>query len=435
MKKVLSCFLILMILITLLLSVQVSFAEPLVDYSVCTLTGKITSPDGEAIPGATVTLSNGKTATTDEEGVYKITISKDETVSVTASCPEFGTRTISGVNFYSKGNALWQPRKPTFTFSFDDAPPPTFPNKKKFDKYGFKCAFVVIANRTDGYETYKKWESEGYEIMCHSIDYRNMSGGSSDGYTSDEERVAAMRLAKQIMTDAGLTINGWVPPQSTMKLSILDDLLENFNYVLGRAVTDEPYHVQHSVTSLTNMATINRYYLENFPPEETFANFKEAIEKKHFFAPFGHAFPQGYMDEVNMKAYLDFLKPLYDAGEIDILTPQEAVNKYFRSITCDIQFVKDPLLAVSNVDINQANSICKFTVSAYAPGKDSVPGKFYAVLLDKKGKVIDSKISQAAANVTFKLYGEGKQVHVYWLRTGIVENLKDKFVTTGFEIE
>jgi len=394
------------------------------------LEGIVTGPDGNPVSGATVTLSNGTTLTTDANGYYSTNIAKDASVNVTVSKTGFNTRTINGVSYSSSGNAFWKPRKPTFSFTFDDGTETDANVKELFDSYGLKCGFAIVANRSD-YSDYLDWEEDGFEILSHSTDGLAMSGFSSDQHADDAARVLKMTEAKRILTEAGFkNVRSWVAPSSVMRASILDDVLLTYDYAFGFKAGTTATNNFHTPATLPSYAEVRRYSVESNTPENVIKTIDDTIAQNGFLAFYAHKYPDSTkLTEENAKAYLDYLKPLADAGKIDILTPSEAADKYFKTVTCDVQLIDAPVMGVC--DVNATLNSLNFKVNIEALPGEAITGKVFAALYGENNKLITATSYDAASVVDVSFDTQGDFAKVFWWNGQTLEPFTDAVTITG----
>lgn len=420
-----SIFLLLLVSMMFTLLPTVAFAEEMIP-----LEGIVTGPDGKPVSGATVSLSNGTTLTTDANGFYSTTIAKDVSLNVTVSKTGFNTRTINGVSYNSNGNAFWKPRKPTFSFTFDDGTETDANVKALFDSYGLKCGFAIIANRSD-YSDYLAWEKEGYEILSHSTDSLAMNGYSSDQHADDAARVFKMTEAKRILTGAGFeNVRSWVAPSSNMKESILDDVLLTYDYAFGRKTSDPVSNVIFTPDTLPGYAQLNRYSVESNTPAAVIQTIDDTIAQNGFLAFYAHKYPDASkLTEENAKVYLDYLKPMADAGKIDILTPTEAADKYFKTITCDVKLIDEPVMGV--YDINAGLKTLDFKVNTEVPEGETISGKIFAALYGENNKLISVNSYNAASEVEVSFDTQGNFAKVFWWNGDTLEPITESVTITG----
>jgi len=394
------------------------------------LQGVVTGPDGNVVAGATVTLSNGTTLTTDANGYYSTTIPKDGSVNVTVSKTGYNARTINGVSYSSKGNAFWTPRKPTFSFTFDDGTETDSNVKALFDSYGLKCGFAIVANRTD-YSDYLNWEKEGFEILSHSTDGLAMSGFSSDKHADDDARVFKMTEAMRILKEAGFkNVRSWVAPSSVMRASILDDVLLTYDYAFGFKAGTTAANNFHTPDTLPSYAEVRRYSVESNTPADVIKTIDDTIAQNGFLAFYAHKYPDASkLTEENAKAYLDYLKPLADAGKIDILTPSEAADKYFKTVNCDVELIDAPVVGVC--DVNAALNTLDFKVNIEALPDEAITGKVFAALYGENNKLITATSYEAAGEVEVSFDTQGDFAKVFWWDGDTLEPFANAVTITG----
>lgn len=212
-------------------------------------------------------------------------------------------------------------RRPTFSFIFDDGKSTDQAIKNLFDSYGFKCGFAILP--TANLPLYKQWQSEGFEVLAHSVNGTAFSTITDLAIVEQYLRDSLIQL-----TNNGLNVTGWVTPSSSLLPEQLPLVKKYYQYGYG-FIKGDPYVYTHTMFG-NDIRQLQRWSLQSNTIEQTNAQIDDVIAKNGYMCFYAHQYPSAdNFTEVNLKAILDRLKALSDKFEINVLAPRDAINNYY----------------------------------------------------------------------------------------------------------
>lgn len=240
-------------------------------------------------------------------------------------------------------------RMPMINFQFDDGVAKDADIVAIFDTYNFKCGFAVPTNISD-FSPYVVYQGKGYEIISHSTDGTGMNDASVDSAVIE----AKLKASKETLENAGLTIRGFVTPNSIMNLKF-------------RPLLRKYYDWADTISFGTYSGTINSGLQPYMMPVDgiyngwrvslqttTLANAKLAVDKcienygcLTFYGHAGALDTDNNLTTTNLTSLLDYIADKIDAGECACSIPSTAMLNYFNVRNDD---VSDGWISVSPTD-------------------------------------------------------------------------------------
>lgn len=294
---------------------------------------------------------------------------------------------------------MYQDRKATFSFTFDDNLESHYTNViPLFDEYDIRCGFGLIA--TDGFGSTDlcremlKAQERGYEILSHSIN------GTAFSTIDDATAEQYLKNSKDILTSLGFNINGFITPSSWSNGSQQELIEKYYSYGLGHnsgiSSGANEYHLYNNTGYAypSYMSQLDRWSIESHTLEETKAMIDKCIADGGYMCFYAHSYPSTetskYLTEENLRAIIKYLKEKQGDGECEIKTPSEAIKYYYTPRVNEDNVIVDETTAEINVRLNgNAFNTPEFKI---------LNGREYRFLSDDITKL---RILPPAGNVTF----------------------------------
>lgn len=291
-----------------------------------------TVENGITVPAGAKTLSaslNYSSDTSHPYGVHYLSTVKggDAVRQTLGNSIEVDAGKVFGV-----GTVQLPDRKPCFVFQFDDGTAGDINTKALFDSYGFKCCFSIVAGASPVADRYLEYQSEGFEILSHSVN------GTAFSTISDLATVEDyLKTSKARLTAAGFDVRGFVTPSSYLMPNQLPLVKKYYQYGFGYIAGSEdlPYHTFYG----KDIRQIERWSLESHTVEETMTAIQNCIDDCGFMIFYGHAYPSetNNMTTENMATILSYLRGKVDAGDALVGTARKMISDYYFTRHSDVQ--------------------------------------------------------------------------------------------------
>ncbi|WP_332456352.1 DUF2334 domain-containing protein [Petrimonas sp.] len=221
-------------------------------------------------------------------------------------------------------------QKPTFTFIFDDGLTSDVNVVNKFKEYGFKCGFAIIINTlaNDRIVEYLEYQKQGFEILSHSITHPYFQGNKEISLSQAEYE---FKNSLNTLTIWGFDVKGFVTPSSQMDDKYLP-LLEKYYKYAYTVYYGQPQNPPVGHVTSRELHILKRLNLEGKDTDTMImAEIDECITQNGILHFYAHKYPDN-LTEARLVAILEKLKPLSESGVIDVLTPYEAIQKYYKHV-------------------------------------------------------------------------------------------------------
>ena len=218
-------------------------------------------------------------------------------------------------------------RLPTISFEFDDIHENDVDVHNLFVEKGLRCGFAFVASDTTikrYSSTYLDWQSEGFDILNHSIDGKEVTTANYD-YNSALNVIAT---AKEKLEKAGFVINGWVSPSSVLSSEFLP-IIKKF-HAYGFTRKDSFENGRQS-----NPCQLLRYGIQTDTLEEIKSKIDEYISKDKILVLYGHSanFGTSYngttWDINKIREVLDYCIEKRNSGLCYLGNTDDCIKYYF----------------------------------------------------------------------------------------------------------
>ncbi|WP_257657699.1 polysaccharide deacetylase family protein [Parapedobacter lycopersici] len=221
-------------------------------------------------------------------------------------------------------------RKATFAFIFDDGLASDANVVSKFDSIGWRVGFALITNNvTESDKTrYLGYQRKGYEILSHSKSHVRFDNSTT---LSPTQARNDMRGSLDSLRKWGFNTTGWVTPFSQMKPDFVEILKDYYQYgfttffgVVNPPNEDNSYH-----TFDQELRGLWRVSIESSSESDVISAIDACIEAGGFMVFYAHTYPSTTIPQAKLTAITNHLKSYVDNSQADILTPSQALRKYY----------------------------------------------------------------------------------------------------------
>lgn len=219
-------------------------------------------------------------------------------------------------------------RLPTISFEFDDINENDVDVHNLFVEKGLRCGFAFVASDTiiKRYSsTYLDWQSEGFDILNHSIDGKEVTTVNYDYNAA----LNAIATAKGKLEKAGFVINGWVSPSSVLSPEFLP-IIKKF-HAYGFTMKDSFENGRQS-----NPCQLIRYGMQGNTLEQIKSKIDEYISKDKILVLYGHSadFGTSYVGETwdinKIGQVLDYCLEKRNSGLCYLGNTDDCIKYYFK---------------------------------------------------------------------------------------------------------
>jgi peptidoglycan/xylan/chitin deacetylase (PgdA/CDA1 family) len=245
------------------------------------------------------------------------------------------------IGFYSGQTALKKvkvTRQPVFSFIFDDLNATDSVVKSIFDEFGFQPSFAITTNKLNSKTApiYKSFSQEGISILSHSHTHPKMNNSSN---IDNETILMELEGSKQIIKSYGITVDGFVTPNSYMRPEFLSLLDAEYDYAFTNNHNDS-YNISVDKQNLSRYGIESNISTADHSIKKIKSRIDLAIKNKELLFLYGHSLPSTYLDDCvkprvtanDLRAILSYLKAKTDNNECLVLTSDEAIKAFYKKI-------------------------------------------------------------------------------------------------------
>ena len=217
---------------------------------------------------------------------------------------------------------------PTISFEFDDISENDVDVHNLFVEKGLRCGFAFVASDAiiKRYSsTYLDWQREGFDILNHSIDGKEVITNNYDYNAA----LNAIATAKEKLEKAGFVINGWVSPSSVLSSEFLP-IIKKF-HAYGFTMKDSFENGRQS-----NPCQLIRYGMQGNTLEQIKSKIDEYISKDKILVLYGHSadFGTSYVGETwdinKIGKVLDYCLEKRNSGLCYLGNTDDCIKYYFK---------------------------------------------------------------------------------------------------------
>lgn len=219
-------------------------------------------------------------------------------------------------------------RKPVINFTIDDGVLTTDAKiYNTFKTKGLVCGFALPTNINSSYfDTYLKFQAEGFEILSHSTDGAPMSDDTQELNVIENK----MKSSKVFLEKKGFNITGWVTPSSALNDKYINLLRKYYEYgytvYLGtwtNSLGTNPYNEFKEDT-----CRLKRVSLESSTLDNVLLSIDEVCKNGGMLSFYAHGF-KGNLTEESLNTILEYVNTKIENDECVVMTPTECYRYFF----------------------------------------------------------------------------------------------------------
>ncbi len=233
-------------------------------------------------------------------------------------------------NLKERLDTMQKNQKAIITFTFDDGFSEDNLTYCIFKEYKMVCSFALITDRIfnqNMVDLYRQYEQEGFTLMSHSCNHKDMSTGDM----SIQEASYELEQSQRKLQLYGLSANGFVTPMSTLNDKYADILERTYNYAftvyggtlpasnIGHMdITHDPYKLARVSLSRNSVEKIK-------------ATIDNCIRERGLLVFYDHrtGAPGENVSEEKLRQILDYVKAKTDLDQCRVLNTNDAMNSFF----------------------------------------------------------------------------------------------------------
>lgn len=265
-----------------------------------------------------------------QEQLNKVTIQGDSSVEAAQARISLDGTPFNVLNDRLNYMEASNPETGIIAFTFDDGFFEDRLTYSIFKEYGLPCTFAPIKDRVFTYnyiDNYRKYQQDGFTIMSHSCTHQDMSTESMSLQEAEYEIAnSANSFAKY-----GLSVNGWVTPNSTLNDKYLDLIKANYDFAVTRHngfLNDDA--VGH-VSKAHDPYKLYRYSLTWNSIDKIKKSIDNCIKERGLLLFYDHrtGAGEGHVDESKLRAILAYAKSKIETNQCRVLNMNDAVSSFF----------------------------------------------------------------------------------------------------------
>lgn len=221
-------------------------------------------------------------------------------------------------------------QKAILTFTFDDGFSEDNLTYSIFKEYKMVCNFALITDRIfnqNMIDFYRKYQQEGFTVMSHSCNHKEMSSGNM----SIQEASYELEQSQRKLQLYGLSANGFVTPVSILHDKYEEILKRTYNYAFtvygGTLPADNVGHmdITHDPYKLARVS------LSRNSVEKIQATIDNCIRERGLLVFYDHrtGAPGENISEAKLRQILDYVKTKTDVDQCRVLNTNDAMNSFF----------------------------------------------------------------------------------------------------------
>jgi peptidoglycan/xylan/chitin deacetylase (PgdA/CDA1 family) len=199
-----------------------------------------------------------------------------------------------------------------------------------FKEYGLPCTFALIKDKVFSYnyiDNYRQYQQDGFTIMSHSCTHQDMS----------TEAMSLQEAGYEIANSAncfgkfGLSVNGWVTPNSTLNDKYLDLIKSNYDYAVtrfnGTLDSDAIGHIKKS----HDPYKMYRYSLTYNSLDRIKKAIDNCIKERGLLLFYDHrtGAGSGHVEEAKLREILAYAKSKVESKQCRVLNMNDAISSFF----------------------------------------------------------------------------------------------------------
>lgn len=224
-------------------------------------------------------------------------------------------------------------RRAVICFTFDDGNPDDDNVYSLFKTRNIVCSFALPTTVSSRFNKYLSYQSEGFEILSHSTDYRAMN----TNMTSVDLIETKFETSKSVLETAGFDIKAWVTPSSQLHEDYLPALRNHydlgFTTALGSWNEDSANATMLPYNTLSDdVHKLWRVSLESTSVDRIKTAIDQAIENVGYLNFYAHGFDKAEtgISSASLNAVLDYVQAYVSAGDCIITTVTSGADYFYQ---------------------------------------------------------------------------------------------------------